>query len=129
MQAGSLYFHFESRDAIVAEVLRIGVAHAFKQIKVSVDALGKNGSSREITGMAVSAHLNALLHMRNFTSANIRIFGQLFDEIKINHIPLRKECAKFWAELLHRCNGDLNQTGNLNRVRFFIIGAMNATLE
>ncbi|MFT5532973.1 MAG: AcrR family transcriptional regulator [Burkholderiaceae bacterium] len=129
MKAGSLYYYFESKDAIVAEVLRIGVAHVFDQVKISVDALGANASSRELIGTAVSAHLNALLHTQNFTSANIRIFGQVSDEIKRNHIPLRKEYEQFWAELLNRCNRDLNQKRNLHLVRFFIIGAMNATLE
>jgi AcrR family transcriptional regulator len=129
MKPGSLYYHFDSKDDIVAEVLRIGVAHVFEQVKMSVDVLGEHASSRELIGAAVSAHLNALLHTQNFTSANIRIFGQVSEEIKRNHTPLRKEYEKFWAELLHRCNGDLNQARNFNLMGFFIIGAMNATLE
>lgn len=129
MKAGSLYYHFESKDAIVAEVLRIGVAHVFDQVKISVDALGDDASSRELIGTAVAAHLTALLHTQNFTSANIRIFGQVSDEIRRNHIPLRREYEQFWAALLQRCNQDINQQCNMRLVQFFIIGAMNTTLE
>jgi AcrR family transcriptional regulator len=131
MKAGSLYYHFASKDAIVAEVLRIGVAHVFGEVRRAVEALGSDAGARELIGTAVAAHLKALLDSENYTSANIRIFGQVSQEIRNDHLPLREEYEQFWADLLSRCsrNGEFNRERNLQFARFFIIGAMNATLE
>ena len=48
MRAASLYHHFESKDAIVSEVLRIGVERVFEHVKQAIDELPPNAGPRSI---------------------------------------------------------------------------------
>src|SRR5690606_13423093 len=48
MKAGSIYYHFESKDAIVAEVLHIGVTQVYDEVRRVTTELGKQASSRDL---------------------------------------------------------------------------------
>lgn len=131
MKAGSLYYHFESKDAIITEVLRIGVAHVFDAIRGAVDKLDEDATARQRIETAVRAHLLALLESEDYTSANIRIFGQVPAAVKAAHLPLRQRYEEYWTELLNQCAraGAFRPDRDLHFARLFLIGAMNSTLE
>ena len=46
MQAGSLYYHFDSKEAIVEEVLRVGIDHARTAIREALAVVGAQASDR-----------------------------------------------------------------------------------
>ncbi len=131
MKAGSLYYHFDSKDAIITEVLRIGVAHVFDAIRSAVDALGPDAEPRVVLETAITAHLRALLQSEDYTSANIRIFGQVPPEVRAEHLPLRQSYEKYWTDLLKRCalQGAFRPGCDLHFARLFLLGAMNSALE
>ena len=131
MKAGSLYYHFDSKDEIVGEVLRIGVENVFREVRAAVAAVTENASAMVIIHAAVTAHLKALLELQDYTSANIRIFGQVPAAVREGHLKLRDEYEHFWASLFERCaqRGEIDPQKNLRLARLFLIGAMNGTLE
>lgn len=131
MKAGSIYYHFDSKDAIVSEVLRIGVAQVYDEVKRVTTELGDKAESRELIRVAVVAHMKALHDAIDYSSANIRIFGQVPRDIQKSHIPLRKSYEDYWAHLIERCAaaGALSNTRNLRLAQFLLLGAMNSTLE
>jgi AcrR family transcriptional regulator len=131
MKAGSLYYHFDSKDEIVGEVLRIGVENVFREVRAAVAAVTENASAMVIIHAAVTAHLKALLELQDYTSANIRIFGQVPAPVREGQLKLRDEYEHFWASLFERCaqRGEIDPQKNLRLARLFLIGAMNGTLE
>lgn len=131
MKAGSIYYHFESKDAIVAEVLRIGVSQVYEAVRRATTQLGEQATCYDLINAAVEAHLKSLHNSIDYTSANIRIFGQVPPEIRLKHIPLRKEYESYWQQLIARCNkqGAFSSRCNLPLATFFILGLMNSTLE
>jgi len=131
MKAGSLYYHFESKDQIVSEVLSIGVQRVFDAVKSSVEALPPNSDLTTTLHCAVHAHLGALLHAHDFTSANIRIFGQVPEEVRSGHKSLRKKYEQYWQDLLIglQQRGEIRAGIDLQRTVFFLFGAMNWTTE
>ena len=127
MKAGSLYYHFASKDEIVAEVLRIGVERAYEEVSRAVDPLPKKTPPAEVFRVAVRAHLRTLLELHDYTSANIRIFGQVPPAVRAAHIDLRDTYERKWSDMLNRF--PLAAGIDPRLVRFFLIGAMNSTLE
>jgi AcrR family transcriptional regulator len=130
MKAGSLYYHFASKDAIVAEVLRIGVERVYHEVRVVIAALGPDAAPELVFRTAVKAHLRALLESQDYTSANIRIFGQVPHAVRSGHLQVRDEYERAWGEILSRLVPKAAVSADeLRLTRFFLIGAMNGTLE
>lgn len=130
MQAGSLYYHFTSKDEIVSEILRLGVEHVYAAVRTAVEALPDDASPLQVIGVATETHLRVLLELQDYTSANIRIFGQVPAAVRDHHIALRDEYEAFWSGLLKRVVPRTTaRSGQIMVARFFLIGAMNSALE
>ncbi len=131
MKAGSLYYHFASKDQIVSEVLDIGVQRVFDAVKAAVQALPPSAGLQATLHCAIEAHLRALLHAHDFTSANIRIFGQVPAGVRASHRALRRRYEQYWRDLLaaFQLRGEIHAGTDLQRSVFFLFGAMNWTTE
>lgn len=131
MQAGSLYYHFSSKDEIVTAVLDIGVQRVFDAVRHAVEALPPDADLRTILHAAIEAHLGALLLAHDFTSANIRIFGQVPPHVRDAHMAIRRRYERFWRTLLGdlRARGLIRPDVGLVRTVFFLFGALNWTTE
>ena len=130
MQAGSLYYHFTSKDEIVSEILRLGVEHVYVAVREAVERLPGDAPPLRVIGVATETHLRVLLELQDYTSANIRIFGQVPPAVRDRHIALRDEYEAFWTGLLKRAVPRASARGRqLAVARFFLIGAMNSALE
>lgn len=131
MKAGSIYYHFESKDAIIMEVLRIGVAQVFDEVRRVTTELGDNADPHDLIHVAILAHLRALHETIDYSSANIRIFGQVPEHVKQAHMPLRKEYEAYWQELFRRCQeaGAFAPDKDVKIALFLLIGMINSTLE
>ena len=67
MQAGSLYYHFDSKDAIVEEVLAVGLEHARDAIRAALNAAGDDASGHDRLMAAVVAYVTAITLDSDFT--------------------------------------------------------------
>ena len=72
-----------------------------------------------------------LLHHGDFTSANIRIYGQIPTAAKNRHRLVRRGYADYWDRLLEDAmkRGELRPDSSTAVVRLFVIGALNWTVE
>jgi AcrR family transcriptional regulator len=131
MKAGSLYYHFESKDRIVSEVLDIGVQRVFDAVRLAVEKLAPDAALGVILHGAIEAHLSALLHAHDFTSANIRILGQVPASVRDSHRALRRAYENYWRELLlqRQRNGQIRTEADLQQTVYFLFGAMNWATE
>ncbi|UFX43973.1 TetR/AcrR family transcriptional regulator [Bradyrhizobium sp. 41S5] len=130
IKAGSIYYHFDSKEEILGEVLDRGLRHVFETVKNAVERAGKVSHRRRI-GLAIEAHLVALLETSDFTSANIRIYGQLPEHLKKPHRPLRRAYAEYWDKLFieARRAGEIRADMEVVPLRMFVIGSLNWTSE
>lgn len=131
MKAGSLYYHFASKEEIVTEILNLGVRSAYESVRRSVDLLDEGTPCEVVLRAAIGAHLKSLLGPDNFTSANIRIFAHVPPHVREATLPLRHEYERYWLGLLKRCAeaGRLRGKGDLSLLSMFLFGAMNWSLE
>jgi TetR/AcrR family transcriptional regulator, cholesterol catabolism regulator len=131
MRAASIYYYFESKDQIFEEVLEIGLKLVFDAVRKAVDAVPPSSGHRARLQAAVEAHLRMLHEYGDYSSANIRNFGQTPEEIQTRQLELRNAYGEYWRELLVAAQdaGAVRGGANLSLLRMFLFGAMNWTLE
>jgi AcrR family transcriptional regulator len=130
IKAGSVYYYFDSKEQILNEVLHLGLSAVFDAVKKALRDAGEVSHRRRI-GLAIEAHLSALLEASDFTSANILIYGQLPEALKKPHRPLRRAYAKYWDKLFldARRAGEIRADIEIVPLRIFVLGALNWTIE
>jgi AcrR family transcriptional regulator len=128
-QAGSLYYHFSSREDLVREVLRVGQQRTSDFVIRRVDALPPEASSIDRLREAVAAHLDAVLEIGDYTAATIRILGQVPEEIRRSTLALQRKYGEYWRALVEaaRVDGELRDDVDLYACRMLLFGAMNAS--
>lgn len=131
IKAGSIYYHFASKEEILGEVLDKGIQVVIEAVRQRVDALPKDASWRDRIAAGIEGHLWGLLHHGDFTSANIRIYGQIPTTAKSRHKVIRREYADYWDRLLEAAlaGRELRADTSTTVVRLFLIGALNWTVE
>lgn len=131
IKAGSIYYHFESKEQILAEVMDKGIQVVAAAVRERIDALPPKARSRQRIAAAIEGHLWGLLHHGDFTSANIRIYGQIPIAVKNRHRVVRRAYADTWDRLLDDAltRGELRTDASTAVVRLFVIGALNWTVE
>ncbi len=131
IKAGSIYYHFESKEQILGEVLDKGIQVVADAVRQRVDALPESATARQRVAAAIEGHLWGLLHHGDFTSANIRIYGQIPTAAKNSHRKIRRSYADYWDRLLEEAlkRGELRRDTSTAVIRLFVIGALNWTVE
>ena len=131
IKAGSIYYHFGSKDEIVAAVLDAGIQVVHESMRQAVSALPAGTGAEATLRAAIGAHLRALLDVSDYTSANVRIFGQVPQSVKDANLPTRRAYEAEWDTLLSRLQDDgaLKRDVDIRRLRLMLIGALNATLD
>ena len=86
IEAGSIYYHFQSKDQILSEVLDIGVRQLYEKVSEIVRSTkGDSHDFRKTFALLIETHLTYLLTDSDFTSANIRNYPMLSDEARAPH--------------------------------------------
>ncbi|MGQ0700205.1 MAG: TetR/AcrR family transcriptional regulator [Panacagrimonas sp.] len=131
IQAGSIYYHFRSKDEILAEILDVGIDEVQKAVVERLSRLPANASARQKIAAAIEGHLMGLLQHGDFTSASIRVYGQLPAELKRSNQARRASYSQFWDGLLAEAGerGELRKGVDLHIARLVILGAVNWTVE
>lgn len=131
MKAGSLYYHFESKELLAAEVLRIGVERVHEAVACCVGSLDASVSHREKFCGATIAHLETMLAESDFTSAHIRCFPYVPPAVKESLHQARREYEQVWTHLFEAAarDGALREAVEPRAARLTILGALNSSIE
>jgi AcrR family transcriptional regulator len=131
IRAASLYYHFPSKDEILAEVFDYGVRRVAGAVRTAVDELPVTASSYDKIRAAVHAHLESFFVYGDYTASNIRVFRQAPREVQRKNRGLRDRYEAYWQRLLEeaRRRGELRRGVDLSIARLFLFGGMNHTLE
>ncbi|HVW35213.1 MAG TPA: TetR/AcrR family transcriptional regulator [Acidimicrobiia bacterium] len=131
MHTPGVYYYFGSKEELVAEVLRTGVARAQGFVEERVAAVPEGRPALDRLRAAIEGHVLMVLEIGDYTSANIRVFGQLPDEIRRQHLARQRAYGDLWRSLLEaaRSSGELRPDLDLSVIRMLILGALNWTVE
>ena len=131
MQAGSLYYHFDTKEDLVAAVLSAGVDGAFAATREAVEALGVGADPLARLRAAIAAHLRVVLSEHAYASANLRILGQVPDAVRERHLKRQREYGDYWRTLFQEAakSGALRPGLDLSVLRMLTLGALNWSVE
>jgi len=132
IEAGSIYYHFQSKEQILSEVLDLGVRQLYEKVSAIVRSAKDNSEGfRETFALLIETHLTYLLADSDFTSANIRNYPMLSDEARAPHRELRAAYADVWSRYLQDAKraGYLRNDISVTAIRQFVLSAMNWTVE
>lgn len=130
-QAGSLYYHFASREDLVEEVLRVGQERTDEFVRARLAALPETATRLEILREGISAHLAAVLEVGDYTAATIRILSQVPPEIRERRIAAQRQYGQFWREMFEAAvaSGELRSDIDTSASRMFLLGALNGSTD
>lgn len=131
IQAGSFYYHFKSKEEILDKVLDTGIRMVLEEVQKRVEMLPPDASSRDRIAAAIEGHLSGLLQYGDFTSANIRSYGQIPEGPRKRNQPIRAVYAAYWDELFDDAlrKGEIRSDVPAHLLRLFVIGSLNWTGE
>ena len=131
LRAGSIYYHFDSKERLLEEVLDIGIARVAAAVERVVEALPPETSPTERIRHGIEAHLHSLLYHGEYTSASFRIFWQTPPDVRTRILSRRRDYADYWRHMLQeaRAAGEIHPDRDLGLARMFLFGALNWSVE
>lgn len=131
LQAGSLYYHFSSKDELISAVLDSGTATVLASVQDALAALPDDVAPRQRIETAIEAHINAIIACGDYTLATRRVFGQVPAPIRARHMRMRDSYGAIWDQLFSDAEnaGAFRPDVDLKLGRLFVLGALNWTAE
>jgi AcrR family transcriptional regulator len=131
MKAGSIYYHFDSKETLAETVMNEGIEFVRASVKEALAARPKNSDPLEDIGVAIKAHLRALRDSGDYASANIRCFAHVPDDMKRRLRRVRQRYDADWRKLIGRARLAKRLADHVDdeALRYGLLGAMNWTLE
>ncbi|WP_342641488.1 TetR/AcrR family transcriptional regulator [Rhodoligotrophos ferricapiens] len=130
-RTSSIYYYFESREAIVTEVLRIANEQTAQFVLDAVSALPPDAPVREKITAAMRGHFAIVLSGNQYTWAHMRIFDQIPPKLREHFLRVLDDYAEVWRNLLDEAKaaGEIRDDLDLSVVRLLMLGMMNWSIE
>lgn len=129
IEAGSIYYHFASRDEIMRAVLELGIEEARDEVMQAIAAAGSHSLPLVRLRAALGAHLKFTL--RAHFSSRLRSIRRLPKKLRDRHMQQEREYAAIFAGLLEEAHrkGQLRSGFDLSVVRMLMLGALTWVAE
>jgi len=131
MKTGSLYYHFDSKESLVEEILTLGTQGAFAASRAAVENLGKGADPVDKLEAVISAHTRFLHDEEDFASANLRILQQVPPAIRERHVRRDREYGAFVSGIIDEIAKTRGLAPGIDPsvLRMLCFGAMNWTIS
>lgn len=130
VRSPAVYYHFASRDELVAATLRVGQQRVREHVQNAITETSTQPWERRLTA-AVSAHLRIQLELSDFAKAVSRNAGHVPEPIREQMHAESEAYHDVWRALLieGQASGYVNPDLDLSLSRMLVIGALNWAAE
>lgn len=130
MKAGSIYYHFDSKESIVLEILKVGLGNIINTVALRVEQLPEGSCPKEVLLAAAKGHLVALIEKRDYTATGLHNYGQIPEAAQQKGIIIRDEYERMWSNWLLKAQqeGHIKPAVNLKVLRISLLSMLNKTL-
>jgi len=131
IKPGSLYYHFSSREELVAEVLEVAIGRVSNAVKLRLQTLPKGASYRDRIGAAIETQLVMGLQQDEYTAASFRVTASLPPALRQHQIEMQREFGTLWRNLLvgARRAGEIDSRYDLSVLRMLLLGSINWSID
>ena len=131
MQAGSLYYHFDSKEELAEAVMAVGVDGSEAAVRLAVSALPDSADVLDQLEAGFAAHLTFLLDRSDYAVAMLRMLHQTPNHIRERTLQRQRHFGRLFSELFEQAQleGAINPALDLSAIRMLLFGAMNWTPE
>lgn len=129
IEAGSIYYHFASREEILRAVLEHGIGDGRNEVLAAIAEAGLTSSPLVRLRAALAAHLR--FTFRNHFSARLRTIRRLPKRLRDRHMRQERDYAAIFSDLLAeaRRDGLLRPGFDDSVVRMLSFGALTWVAE
>lgn len=129
IEAGSIYYHFSSRDEILRAVLERGVGGAREEVMAAIAEAGADSSALVRLRAALGAHLKYTL--RHHFSSRLKAIRRLPKRLRDHHMQQERDYAAIFAKLLREAQREDLLRGGFDPsvVRMLVMGALTWVAE
>lgn len=130
IRPATVYHHFESKERILEEIMRTGLAETAQSTRHAIEVLPPESNPRDRVEAAVAGHLRGLYKKLTYTSTAVRFHGQIPPEVVRRIQPLRSDYSEYWRALLEDAKraGYLQPELNVSLLRPLLLGTLNRTV-
>lgn len=130
VKSPAVYYHFSSRDELVAASLRAGQQRVHESVRTALERTA-DAPWTERLGAAIAAHLHIALDLPNFAKAVTRNAGSVPGPIRDVLQTASNAYHDTWRELIHQGidSGDVDPNLDPGVGRMLTIGALNWATE
>lgn len=127
LRVPAVYYYFESREAILEEVVLIGVRLAMDNVHARLATLPPGATAIDRICAAFGAHLEMVLKESAYTAAAMRTVGQLPADIRERQLRQQRTYGELWRSLIAAGveAGELDPDLDPRGARMFLMGAVN----
>lgn len=127
MKAGSVYYHFASKDELLEEVLLIGVMQLRRNVDSALERLGPDAPMAVRLRHAMRAHVVSFLDVKDDANTYLRIYEYLPPALKRRSLSARLDYARLWRHMLEegQKTGIVKQSVDLGVFVPFFLQALN----
>lgn len=127
MKAGSVYYHFPSKDEILVEVLNQGSNRLRGNVAAALDALPPGARTPARLRAAIRAHVTSFLDIRDDAHTFMRIYEGLPPALQRRRRPTRLAYLQLWHDLIAEGQREGSLAADLDRRLFvpFLLQALN----
>ena len=131
IQTGSMYYYFKSREHLVVEMLLVAWKRTDGLARLSVDALPADATALDRLSTALTAHLLSVLRNTMYTSALVRILGQIPDSVRDQTVNHQRAYLEYWRGLIEDAiaSGEIRTDTDPAVTTMLLIGALNWAVE
>jgi len=131
MKAGSLYYHFDSREALVEAVMARGLDYVHTTLERRLASLPADTPPPVRLEQAIETHLVGMLTQGDAASASIKLIWQVPPPVRARVLAGHRAYGALWKKLLRdaRRAGAIRDDVDLSVVRMAILGALNWAVD
>lgn len=131
LRTATIYYYFESREELIAEVLWTGTHLIRENVTSVLDEMPLDASPLDRISAAAAEHLRFVLSASDYSTASVRNAGQTPRKVRLRQIREEKRYGRLWSDLILAAveAGELRDDLDSFATRMFLLGALNWAAE